>query len=217
MELLDVLVCIALTIFLLFLSKPIVIQPPPRHQPLRRETTSEPQDEQETPRLTLDNVQTPYNEDEIVSLVTELYELLVKLAYIDRDHIRWSPPGGHAINEDLCRELQLAPEVISLLKWLPYVDEDCPYALHLFPNSEPLSYLQDSDVERSRDPAAYPDKPRRDYILPHDIPLTCPGDEGPYLVLDVRASTSFSSVRCLKMLSAKADTVVRYDSRDSLG
>lgn len=186
MEVLDVLVCIALTIFLLVLSKPINIPELPQ-----RETISEPEDEQETPRLSLDNDQTPYNEDEIVSLVTKLYELLVKLAYIGRDHIRWPPPGGHAINEDLCRELQVAPEVISLLKRLPYVDEDCPYALDLFPNSEPLSYLQDSDVERSRDPAASPHRPRRDYILPHDIPLTGPGDEGPYFVLDVKESTFF--------------------------
>ncbi|KAK2595886.1 hypothetical protein N8I77_013677 [Diaporthe amygdali] len=90
------------------------------------ETTSESQDELETPRLTLDNVRTPYDEDEIVGLVTELYELLVKLAYIGRDHITWPPSGGHAINEDSCRELQVAPEVISLLKRLPYIpwDED---------------------------------------------------------------------------------------------
>lgn len=185
MDPLGVLICIALTIFLFVLSKPIV------PQPLQRETVSESQDGQETPRLTLDNLQTPYNEDEIVSLITELYELLVKLAYIGRDDITWPPSGGHAINEDSFRELQVAPEVISLLKRLPYVDENFRHVLHLFPNSEPLSYLQDSDVERSRDPAAYPHRPRRDYILPHDIPLTGPGDEGPYFVLDVRESRFF--------------------------
>lgn len=157
----------------------------------QRETISEPEDEQETPRLTLDDVQTPYNEDEIVGLVTKLFEPLVEVAYIGRDHIRWLPAGGYAINEDLCRELQVAPEVISLLKRLPYVDEDCPYSLHLLPNSEPLSYLQDSDVERSRGPDASPHRPRRDYILPHDISLTGPSDEGPYFVLDVRESRSF--------------------------
>lgn len=188
MELLDVLVCIALTIFLVFLGAP---QPPQSHEPLQRETMSESQDEPEMPRLTLDNVRTPYDEDEIVGLVTELYELLIKLAYIGRDHITWPPSGGHAINENSCRELQLSPEVVSLLKRLPYVNGDCRYVLHLFPNSEPLSYLQDSDLERSRDPAASPHRPRRDYILPHDIPLTGPGDEGPYFVLDVRESTIF--------------------------
>lgn len=204
MELLDILVCIALTIFLFVLSKPIVPQPPPRHQPPQGETNSESQDEQETPQLTLDNLQTPYNEDEIVGLITELYELLVKLAYIHRDHIAWPPPGGHAINEDLCRELKVAPEVTSLLRRLPHVDEDCPYSLHLFPNSEPLSYLQDGDVERSRDPAAYPDDPRRDYILPHDIPLTGPGDEGPYIVLDVRESTF--NVLCILLEDAGGES-----------
>lgn len=135
-----------------------------------------------------DNLQTPYDQNEIVGFITELYELLVKLAYIDEDHITWPPIGGHAINEDLCRELQISPQVISLMKQIPYINGDFRYFLHLFPNSEPLSYLQDSDIERGRDPAASPHRPRRDYLLPQDIALTGPGDEGPYFVLDVRES-----------------------------
>ncbi|ROV86863.1 hypothetical protein VMCG_10809 [Cytospora schulzeri] len=138
-----------------------------------------------TLRLTLENIQTPYNEDEFVGLVTNLYELLIKIAYLGRDQITWPPGGGHAINEDLCRELQIKPEVVSLMKRLPYVDGDFRYCIHLYPQSEPLSYLQDDDVERSRDPDGGPGRLRRDYILPCDIPLTAPGDEGPYLVLDV--------------------------------
>lgn len=187
MDLLEVFGLIVLTIFIVYLSKPIVPQP----LQVERDAMSEPGDEQEAPRLLLDNIQTPYSENEIIGLVTDLYNLLIKLAYISRDHIAWAPVGGHAINEDLCHELQIAPEVISLMKRLPYVDADCPYSLHLLPNSEPLSYLEDSDVERSRDPAAYPERPRRDYMLPHDIPLTGPGDEGPYFVLDVRDSMLF--------------------------
>lgn len=147
-------------------------------------------DEGETARLTLDTIRTPYDENEVVGLVTELYELLIKLAYLGRDQITWPPGGGHALNEDLCRELQIEPGVVSLMRRLPYVDGDFRYAIHLFPQSEPLSYLQDDDVERSRDPEAAPRRPRRDYILPCDIPLTAPGDEGPYLVLDVRESRS---------------------------
>lgn len=145
------------------------------------------------PRLTLDLIRTPYDENEIVGLVAELYDLLTRLAYLDRDQVTWPPPDGHAerINEALCREqLQMAPEVVALMKRLPYVDGDFRYSIHLFPRSEPLSYLQDTDVERSRDPDGEPRRGlRRDYILPHDIPLTAPGDEGPYLVLDVREST----------------------------
>lgn len=145
--------------------------------------------EGETARLTLDNTRTPYDENEIVGFVTELYELLIKLAYLGRDQITWPPDGGHAVNENLCRELQIEPGVVSLMKRLPYVDGDFRYSIHLFPQSEPLSYLQDDDIERSRDPDGEPRRMRRDYILPRDIPLTAPGDEGPYLVLDVRENT----------------------------
>lgn len=214
MDLRDVLVFIAFAVFLIILFKPIV------PQPLQMEPVSEPDDEQETSRLALVSIQTPYDEDEIAGLVTELYELLVKLAYIGRDHIAWPPAdGGHAINEDLCRELHIAPNALSLLKRLPYVDADCPYTLHLLPNSEPLSYLLDSNVERSRDPAAYPQTPRRDYILPHDIPLTAPGDEGRCFILDGRESMLCLSSWCVFLTKTflatqkkKLIQVYRYDS-----
>lgn len=157
--------------------------------PIEWETMSD--DGGDTARLTLDNIQTPYVENEVVGFVTELYELLHKLAYLGRDQITWPPDGGHAINKGLCHELQIEPEVVSLMKRLPYVNADFQYSIHLFPQSEPLSYLQDDDVERSRDPNGEPRRLRRDYILPHDIPLSAPGDEGPYLVLDIRESKIF--------------------------
>lgn len=142
----------------------------------------------DTARQTLNNLRTPYDEDEIVDLVSDLYELLIKLAYIGRDQVSWASDGGHAINEDLCRELQIEPRVVSLMKRIPYVHEDLRWSIHLFPRSEPLIYLLDEDVERSRDPGGDADAVNRDYILPHDIPLTTPGDEGPYFVLDIRES-----------------------------
>ncbi|ROW03460.1 hypothetical protein VSDG_01288 [Cytospora chrysosperma] len=100
--------------------------------------------EGEAARLTLDNTRTPYDEDEVVAFVTELYELLIKLAYLGRDQITWPPDGGHAINENLCCELQIEPGVVSLMKRLPYVDGDFRYSIHLFPRSEPLSAVASS-------------------------------------------------------------------------
>lgn len=119
--------------------------------------------------------------------------MLIKLAYLGRDQGTWPLPDGHAerINQALCREqLQMAPQVVALMKRLPYVDGDLRHSVDLFPRSEPLSYLQDADVACSRDPEGTPRRARlrRDYILPHDIPLTALGDEGPYLVLDFRES-----------------------------
>lgn len=161
-------------------------------------------DGRETSRLTLDDNRTPYNDVEFVGFVTDLYELLIKLAYLSRDQITWPPSGGHAINEGLCRELQIEPGAVSLIERLPYVGGDFRYSIHLTPQSEPLSYLQDDDMERSRDPDGEPPRLRRDYIFARDIPLTVPADGGSYLVMDVKYSKSLVFVEVLAM---KADTV----------
>lgn len=168
-------------------------------------------DEGETAQPTLDDCCTTYSEDEVVGLINELYELLIKLAYLRRDHVTWPPDGGHFINEALCRELHLEPKVVSLMRCLPYIDGDFRYSIHLFPESEPLSYLQNDDLERSRDPHGDSWALRWDYILPCDIPLTAPGDEGPYLVLDVRESKSWVFTWVLRF---KADVLVSDTIRE---
>ena len=65
------------------------------------------------------SISTPYDEDAIVDIVTELYDVLVQLCYISSyDIARSSSTGEHAINETLCKMLHLEPTVVSLMKWL---------------------------------------------------------------------------------------------------
>jgi hypothetical protein len=62
----------------------------------------------------------PYNEDEIVQLMKEIYRTYLQLNYIKRWELVWPPKHtGHAINEALCKELGLDPALISLMKRLP--------------------------------------------------------------------------------------------------
>ncbi|RFU23863.1 hypothetical protein B7463_g12477, partial [Scytalidium lignicola] len=138
------------------------------------------------------NIRTSYNEYEIVGLITELFELLLKLAYFSNDQVTWPPQEGHKINETLCKELHLEPAVISLMKKIPYVDE----RVELFPRSFPYSFLDDDNIIASRDPERIP--PHEDQesdfrvnnLLPHDIALSYHWrEEGLALALDTSENT----------------------------
>jgi len=182
----------------------LIQQPdPPQYPATPRQQALEPTP---PPSPILNTISTPYNEAEIVSLITELYELLVKVAYLDNGQVTWPPfDSGHLINVDLCKQLGLDAAVISLMKKIPYVDSreqeeddviERPdlHGFHLFPRSMAYSFLRDDDITESRDPENLPPRPgekselRLDYILPHDIALSHNLRDGMTLVLDTKDS-----------------------------
>ncbi|KAL2842141.1 hypothetical protein BJX68DRAFT_270860 [Aspergillus pseudodeflectus] len=131
----------------------------------------------------------PYNEDEIVQLIKDIYRTYLKLNYIKRWELVWPPRDtGHAINEALCKELGLDPAVISLMKRIPYF---CDYStakdIEFYPDSRAMVYLEDDEIRGGRDPSLFEfQEPRLDHLLPHDIALICEGDEGSNVILDVK-------------------------------
>lgn len=173
---------------IILISIILIQQPdPPRYQDQPRRTPSP----SPPPSPILNTINTPYNETEIASLLTELYELLVKLAYIPHEAVTWPPESGHEINEELCTQLGMDAAVISLMKRIPYVNSDEGYGLHLFPRSEADSFLRDDDILESRDPENFSTELRLYYILPHDIALSHNMCDGMTLVLDTKASTLY--------------------------
>lgn len=56
---------------------------------------------QQTARLTLGNIRTPYHEIEVVGFVVKLCELLIRLTYLDRDQITW-PPVEATLSTKIC-------------------------------------------------------------------------------------------------------------------
>lgn len=140
---------------------------------------------------------TPYNESEIVSLITEIIKLLLIFGYHAAHRIDWAPPGGHAINETLCTELNLAPAVVSLLKRLPYADEDFESGkirdFHLFPCSPYYNYRRDDLLRVSRTA----EEKGRHTLEPWDIALTVGFNEGSDVILDTRDSTIHHSSNLL--------------------
>ncbi|CEL09172.1 hypothetical protein ASPCAL12312 [Aspergillus calidoustus] len=97
---------------------------------------------------------TPYNEDEIVNLMKELYKTFLRLNYIKRWEVIWPPKGtGHAINEVLCREIGLDQAVISLMKQLPYIKGSLvSMDIEVYKYSRAMVYLEDDEIRGGRDP-----------------------------------------------------------------
>lgn len=129
----------------------------------------------------------PYNEQEIVALVTEYYHLLFSLCYVSVDEIDFPSPEGREVDEALCRSLQLTPEVISLMRHLPCpCSEGIMLEYDLFvPQSFANSFVDSKLIELGRDPEI---AERTNYLKPTDIALTIMGDEGAYIVLDTAKS-----------------------------
>ncbi|CAI7663952.1 unnamed protein product [Penicillium glandicola] len=133
----------------------------------------------------------PYNEDTIVKIINETYHLYQQLNYIATWELIWPPEGGHVINQALCEELHLDPAVISLMKRLPYIRwsqlaSDIPFMRF----SRPFVYLEDDEIRGGRDPDRFQvDEPRIDFLLPHEIALTCSTDEGSSAIMDLKENT----------------------------
>ncbi|KAF7529695.1 hypothetical protein G7054_g9775 [Neopestalotiopsis clavispora] len=118
-----------------------------------------------------------YNEDTIVELVTEIYQLQIKLCAIEADQIAFAPDGGHHINVELCESLHYSPAAVSLMKRLPYPKkQEMQLDISLLPEGFPLVYTHDSDIYNGRDPEYAPSGGliplRLDFLLPQDVALT---------------------------------------------
>lgn len=53
-----------------------------------------------------------YDEQKILNLVTEYYQLLLSLCYLSADDIDFPSPEVREIDKELCGSLGLTPEVI---------------------------------------------------------------------------------------------------------
>jgi hypothetical protein len=147
-----------------------------------------------------------YDEQKIIDLVTEYYQLLLSLCYLSADDVDFPPPEGRDIDPELCESLSLTPEVISLMQRLP-----CPCAegvmlgYQMFiPGSFANSFVNNKLIELGRDPEI---AERLDFLDPAHIALSIMDDEGACLVLDTARSSAHLIVRFVEsMVSADKDS-----------
>lgn len=161
-------------------------------EPKSASRTNEQQEEHSTlPPDEFLTLRSPYNEQEIVNLVVELYELLVELCYFPHADIAWPPQlKGHHINEVICEELGLATEVVRLMRRIPYPrDSYLAKDFELFPWSRVFVYVEDEELRNGRDPDNYGEECRLDYIKKTDLALCSGTRDGMSVVLDTVEST----------------------------
>ena len=142
-----------------------------------------------------------YNEDEIIGLLTQIYNLMIALAYILPNEVSYPPAdtGRHALNTPLLRELGMNAQVISLLEHLPHVAQE---ELELWIWSSPCNYFHDLQLRRDRDPYGKIPPNTVDgegkpiaLLGPAEITLTTPAyPDGNAWVLDTQASKSLPAV-----------------------
>lgn len=139
----------------------------------------------------------PYDEAEIVSMWTEIYNIQKALDYYPPDAIIEAPPDGHAINEEQCQKLNLSPAVISLMKRLPYPREEEDEIGHHYPvlaDSMALDYTNDKQIVYGRDPDNYmgcvTGEVNTEFLLPSELLLVIANqrDLGYHVVLDTATS-----------------------------
>ena len=135
---------------------------------------------------------TPYDEDEIAEIVTKIYEVPVELCYISAEDIAWpASTGPHAINEELCKVLNLDPVVISLMKRIPYPkDQYRAWCMEFVPYSRPWCYLEDGEIRKGREPAY---DGVLGLILLQDIVLTTNPRDGETIVIDTKESQLYTA------------------------
>ncbi|KAJ5219688.1 hypothetical protein N7468_008892 [Penicillium chermesinum] len=133
-----------------------------------------------------------YDEETIVNQVTTIYNLLLKLSYFSPAQVIFPPEGGHNINEELCHSLHIAPQVISLMKRIPYPTDG--YHKPILWQSRAFEYLDDREIRNGRDPeltdAADDDELRLDFLRPWEVALTCWLDDGISVILDTKSKSA---------------------------
>ncbi|KAF4625265.1 hypothetical protein G7Y89_g12906 [Cudoniella acicularis] len=152
----------------------------------------------------------PYDEDTIISLVTELYKIFTKLNYIRLDFIQYTPPNGHRVNEALCFKLGLDPRVILLLKKLPHpISLEPSQEFELIPGSKAVVITDDEVLNEGRDLSDEKSEGNQlDRVRPQDIILTRGTGKAGSLVLDTQKNT----IRIIPQSSGTAGLVQPEDA-----
>ncbi|KAK5119309.1 hypothetical protein LTR85_007665 [Meristemomyces frigidus] len=135
-----------------------------------------------------------YNEDELVALVTNIYEVLTRLGHYEEGKVHFAPAGGFAINVSLVTAGNFGsihPRVLSLMKRLPQAPSDKAIGVAM----KPVNYGRPYELARSRDidkvMFSHSQSRRREGFARATVILIADGqdDKYPQLVLDIADST----------------------------
>ncbi|KAF7366549.1 SWIM-type domain-containing protein [Mycena sanguinolenta] len=109
-----------------------------------------------------------YNPDEVVAVITQLYELLVTMGHWPEGSIRYAPHTDPPVNEELALQLGYTPVAMSLMHRLPYPS----------PNINGWNDNVEEHLREGRSPYPY------EYIDPWLLPMVLPKRYGWHVMLD---------------------------------
>ncbi|KAJ7037918.1 hypothetical protein C8F04DRAFT_1232242 [Mycena alexandri] len=156
-----------------------------------------------------------YDPDEVVSLVTQLYELFINMGHWPEGSLRYAPHTDPPVNEALALQLGYAPAAVALMHRLPYLTWSANQSQHdsVLPRSRFADYTREEDLKEGR--RGYPYKyfercPDYDAWL---LPIVLPGRDGWHVMLD----TELGSVRAYSTESSPPRDTVEWRRHGEVG
>ena len=130
-----------------------------------------------------------YNREEVIATLTDFYEFLSKLPWLESGDILYPPKGGWPnITKENFAFLGKNEEVIALLRYLPYIKMDGKgqyvVAYNTFPCDYRRDYFQSPAFEKGLTPWEMPETGGRFEFPSWVVPLTYGKNHGDYLMLD---------------------------------
>ncbi|KAF7954583.1 hypothetical protein EAE96_005703 [Botrytis aclada] len=130
-----------------------------------------------------------YDQQEIVTLITQYYELLAKIHYFPTSYIKYAPHDP-PIDLDLAKSFDLEPQVIELLQALPYIEgysnEDEFILGGSFADVRDLGvFMQSRDPGFASPEGGYDDE-NGEYMRPWETCINECGNHGTMMFLDTR-------------------------------
>ncbi|KAJ7768249.1 hypothetical protein B0H16DRAFT_1519145 [Mycena metata] len=147
-----------------------------------------------------------YDPDEIVSLITQFYELLIAMGHWPEGSLRYAPHTNPPLNEELAVQLGYTPAAISLMKRLPYLSSEVNQRHSpILGRSVLADYTRDADLKEGRRPYPYMYNEDGPDLDPWLVPWMLPGRDGSHVILD----TTLGAVRayCVDGFRMPEDTV----------
>jgi hypothetical protein len=139
-----------------------------------------------------------YDPFEIVDLMTDFYELYVKMRYVKRDSLKY-PPHSPPINVEQIKSFGFEPQVIAILQLLPYVEgrgsEDNFFGWGGFADfrgDRDLSLRLCDPVYSAPDVGKGFEEENGPYVRPWVLPINQCGNHGCVLFFDTRNGEIFS-------------------------
>ncbi|KAJ7498085.1 hypothetical protein B0H11DRAFT_832319 [Mycena galericulata] len=129
-----------------------------------------------------------YDPDEVVSLITQFYELLIEMGHWSEGSLRYPPHTDPPVNEALATELGYSPAVISLMQRLPYSTDAASHGheRYILGRTRWADYTSEYDLREGRHPYPYEYLNGCPDLDPWLLPLMLPNRDGWNVMLDTK-------------------------------